>query len=103
LEHFDVLSSAAQPAAAEPNAALNPGVAPLKGKVYGKSSARWSAARWQWAFKVPGSVDPTGEHCDEGQSIDGKVWFPAGAITPGATARKCTVPAGPVFSSRREW
>jgi hypothetical protein len=78
-----------------------PGVLPPASKPYGLTYAQWSARWWQWAFSIPGSVNPlfdtTGEQCGQGQS--GPVWFLAGLFfapptLPNTADRTCTVPAG---------
>jgi hypothetical protein len=79
-------------AAAEPN----PRVLPPQSHPHGMTYGEWAAAWWQWALEIPTSVnpllDPTGEHCAEGQS--GKVWFLAGVFGSGSVTRTCTVPTG---------
>jgi hypothetical protein len=72
------------------------GVVPPSSNPHGKTYAEWSGLWWQWAFSIPAGVnpilDPTGEHCDEGQS--GPVWFLAGSFSSDPLTRSCTVPAG---------
>ncbi len=58
---------------------------------YSVLAAKW----WKWVGAAPVSVnpvlDPTGEHCAQGQS--GDVWFLAGTFG-GTVTRTCTVPRG---------
>ncbi len=77
------------------DANLNPGIAPINSKPYGKSYSQWAAAWWQWAFSIPAGVNPLldsgGENAAQGQ--DGPVWFLAGNFG-GETVREISVPAG---------
>jgi hypothetical protein len=75
----------------------NPGVLPPGSTPYGLTYAQWSARWMQWAYSIPGPVNPmldtTGAQCAQGQS--GKVWFLAGVLgASGAVTRSCTVPSG---------
>ncbi|MBI4591488.1 MAG: hypothetical protein HY725_21910 [Candidatus Rokubacteria bacterium] len=73
----------------------NPRVIPVGAKAHGQTYGDWGAAWWRWALGIAKDVnpvtDPSGEHCDEGQS--GSVWFLAGTFG-GNVERSCTVPAG---------
>src|SRR4051794_22907267 len=88
-------------AAARASTNLNPGVLPPVSTPYGLTYAQWSARWWQWAFSIPGPVNPlidtTGAQCAQGQS--GNVWFLAGLwvdppLVPNTAVRTCTVPSG---------
>ena len=75
----------------------NPGVLPPQSNAYGKTSAEWGAAWWQWALSLPVDVNPwfdeTGDMIANGQS--GHVWFLTGVVnTSGMAVRSATVPAG---------
>jgi hypothetical protein len=73
-------------------ASVPPG-AHYRGHTYGE----WGAAWWNWAFSVPTAGSPLeGGPCDTNQTE--KVFFLAGAGSPGAVTRSCTVPSGtPLF------
>jgi hypothetical protein len=54
-----------------------PTVFPLDSSPYGNTYGEWSARWAQWNLAIPTpthpNLDPTGEHCGEGQ--EGPVWF----------------------------
>jgi hypothetical protein len=86
---------AATPASADRHHArvFPPGAHPF-GQTYGEWAADW----WKWALAQPADVnpivDPTGEHCAQGQR--GRIWFLAGTgfDAPSTVSRRCTVPKG---------
>lgn len=73
----------------------DPRVIPIVADAFETSYAELAAAWWEWTWSVSSDrnpeSDPTGEHCDVGQS--GKVWFLTGT-QDGTANRTCTVPAG---------
>jgi len=74
----------------------NPGAAPLKSHIHGRTYAEWARAWWAWAVSIPADQNPvldeTGEFAGVGQS--GHVWFLAGTIFGGTFERDVTVPTG---------
>jgi hypothetical protein len=75
---------------------LNPSVLPVNSMPYGMTYGEWSVKWWHWAVSIPTAtnplLDPTGEHCNVGQS--GNVWFLAGTAGSGSATRTCAIPAG---------
>ena len=72
-------------------------IAPPESLPGGLSYPQWGAKWWQWAERIPLSINPiwdtTGIDCAVHQSKKGPVWFLAG--TPGFDAtRDCTIPTG---------
>ena len=73
-----------------------PVIAPIGSSPEGQTYGRWAVEWLQWAYGVPGAVNPltdtTGEFCAQRQ-VD-NVWFLAG--TPGSEPieRTCEIPAG---------
>jgi hypothetical protein len=47
-------------------------VVPPEVNVFGRTYGEWSATWWQWLLSIPAPtnpmLDPTGQHCDVGQS-----------------------------------
>ena len=77
--------------------AETPRIAPINTVNHGQSYGQWAADWWQWAFGVPGPVNPlldaTGEHCQQRQVDD--VWFLGGALNSSEpVVRECDVPYG---------
>ncbi len=74
-----------------------PRVAPVDTVNHGQGYGQWAADWWQWAFGVPGPVNPlldtTGEHCQQRQVDD--VWFLGGALlSADPVVRTCEIPYG---------
>lgn len=77
--------------------AETPRVAPVNTINNGQSYGQWAVDWWQWAFSVPGPVNPlldvTGEHCQQRQV--GDVWFLGGALlSSDPVVRTCEIPNG---------
>lgn len=89
-------SDAGSPAVAAVDVPLDPAEAH-----YGHTDDEWGALWWKWIYELPQKdpnncnipfMDPTGEHCQDGQS--GDVFYLAGTGAGSATRDQCTVPSG---------
>lgn len=68
---------------------------------FGHTDDEWGTLWWQWIYELPQTdanncvipfMDPTGEHCQDGQS--GDVFYLAGTGAGSAVRDKCVVPSG---------
>ena len=75
---------------------INPGVAPISSKPYGKSYGEWSFEWWQWFSSIPSGSNPgedtTGKSCALSQN-DSNMWFLTLTFGFDKATRTCTIPA----------
>ena len=75
---------------------INPGVASISSKPYGKSYGEWSFQWWQWFSLIPTGTNPgedkTGKNCALNQN-DSNMWFLTLTFGFDNATRTCTIPA----------